>query len=139
MKNSRTVALFSAAAFVLAAASLRAQAPPVQQDPTPPQPTVLVPPAVNINKPPDSIVKQPRTKLVKYRGRVLAFNMASLIIQNLENPRMVWTFQYSLEMHQKVADMLSANPYQPGDKVTVYCKPGTTVAIKIKGKPSKSS
>ena len=139
MKNSRTAALFSAAAFVLAAASLRAQAPPNAQDTPTQRPTVLVPPSVTVNKPPEVIVKQHKPKLDKYKGRVLAFNIASIIVQNMDNPRMVWSFQYSLQMHQKVADMLSSGPYQPGDKVTVYCNRGTTLAVKIKGKPSKSS
>jgi hypothetical protein len=121
LKNSpRTLAFAAAALATLAlapAATLPAQ--------------VATAPAV--------VIKQPKPKLDKYKGRVLAFNIASIIVQNMDNPRMVWSFQYSTELHAKVADMLSSGPFQPGDKVTVYCNPGTTVAVKIKGKPSKSS
>jgi len=86
---------------------------------------------------PSITIKPPQSKLARYKGRVLAFNIATIVVQSMENPRMVWSFQYSLELHNKVADMLSVGGYQPGDKVEVFCTPGTTIAVKLKGKPSK--
>ena len=144
MKNSRAFAFAAAVALALAAVSVAvaqqpaSQQPTTQQQPASQQPTVVVPPTVTVNAVPTPIViKQPKPKLDRYKGRVLAFNIASLIVQSMENQRMVWSFQYSTDLHVKVADMLSAGGYQPGDKVEVYCKPGTTVAVKLKGKPSK--
>jgi len=134
LKNSRILAAAASLAFG-AAAAFAAPRPP--QDPPPPTATGR-PPVVDAHLIKPTPPKN-KIKLDKYKGRVLAFNIATIIVQNMENPRMVWSFQYSVQMHQKVADMLSTGPYQPGDKVTVYCNPGTTVAVKIKGKPAKSS
>lgn len=74
-----------------------------------------------------------------YKGRVLSFNMAQIIVQSTSNEKMIWSFQYSAQLREKVAEMLSARPYQYGDRIQVYCTPGTMVAVKFKGKPSKSS
>ena len=147
MKNSRKFAIaVAAAALALATASVcAAQAPPPTSDgqrvPTP-APTVSsssTPPTVTMNATPNTNVKVAKPKMAKYKGRVLAFNIATIIVQSMENPRMVWSFQYSTDLHNRVADMLGTGGYQPGDMITVYCNPGTTVAVKLKGKPSKSS
>ena len=130
--NSLTFAFAVAAAAALTAAHpAAAQQPPAPQQPAPVVQASASTPAVTIKK------SQP--KLDRYKGRVLTFNSATIIVQNMDNPRMVWSFQYSTELRSKVADMLSAGGYQPGDKVQVFCNPGTTVAVKLKGKPSKSS
>ena|SRR5208282_4407873 len=122
--------------FALAAVlTLCAVAPPAApQDPPPPTPTR--PPLVDIH-PPKPV--PPKQTFDRYKGRVIAFNMAQIIVQSTENQKMVWSFQYSPELREKVADMLSGRAYQYGDKVQVYCNPGTMVAVKFKGKPSKSS
>jgi len=138
LKNSRTFAFAAAAVVLCAAASFAApQDPPATpQDPpaTPQSPSPPRPPLVDAHTPRPP---QPKPKLDKYKGRVLVFNIATIVVQSMENQRMVWSFQYSTELHSAVADMLSGGGYQPGDKVEVYCKPGTTVAVKLKGKPSK--
>lgn len=137
MKNNRTFALAAVAALALASAHLAAaQQPPAPQPAAPQQSTPAVQATVST---PAVTIKRPQPKLDRYRGRVLAFNMAVLIVQSTDNLRQVWSFQYSTELHSKVVDMLGSGGYQPGDKVTVFCNPGTTVAVKIKGKPSKSS
>ncbi len=128
--------MISRCTFAVAAAlALCAVAPAAApQEPPPPQPTR--PPLVNIQpaKP-----ATPKTTLDRYKGRVLSFNMAQIIVQSADNEKMIWSFQYSPELRQKVADMLSSGGYQYGDKIRVYCNPGTMVAVKLKGKPSKSS
>ncbi|HXZ19367.1 MAG TPA: hypothetical protein VEG63_05425 [Candidatus Acidoferrales bacterium] len=147
LKNSRIFALVaSAAALALAFPSVcAAQAAPPTSDgqrvPTPatPAPTVSSSPTVTVNATPNTNVKVAKPKMVKYKGRVLAFNIATVIVQSMANPRMVWSFQYSTDLHNRVADMLGTGGYQPGDMITVYCNPGTSVAVKLKGKPSKSS
>ncbi len=139
--NSRRALAFTAAAaaVVLAAASAAPAQQPASQQPTPQQPTVIVPPSITVGKAPDVIIRQPKPKLDKYSGRVLAINTATIVVQSNQNQRMVWSFRYSTDLHSKVADLIGSRGYQPGDRVTVYCNPGTTVAVKIKGKPSKSS
>jgi hypothetical protein len=115
------------------AVALCAVVPPAApQDPPPP----VRPPLVDIH-PPKPVA--PKQTFDRYKGRVIAFNMAQIIVQSTENQKMVWSFQYSPELREKVADMLSGRAYQYGDKVQVYCNPGTMVAVKFKGKPSKSS
>lgn len=99
-----------------------------------PSPTVSTQPTVTVNGTPSTTVQLPKPKIVKYKGRVLAFNMAGIIVQSMENQRMVWNFQYSTDLHNKVADMLGTGGFQPGDMITVYCKSGSTVAVKVKGK-----
>jgi len=125
---SRHTFAVAAAVALCAAASFAAP-----QDPPPPSPR---PPLVNI-QPAKPVA--PKTTLDRYKGRVLAFNMAQIIVQSTDNEKMIWSFQYSPELRQKVADMLSSGGYQYGDKIRVYCNPGTMVAVKFKGKPSKSS
>jgi hypothetical protein len=122
-------ALVFAFAALLAApgafAAPQGQAPPGQA----PQDAVKTAPPVQ--------AKHPRPKLDKYKGRVLAFNKAQMIVQSADNEKMVWTFQYSVDLQPKVIDWLNAGGFQYGDSVVVYTNPGTTVAVKIKGKPSK--
>ena len=121
--------------------------PPRPQDPatpsspaadTPaPAPAPAHPPLVDIGTP--AKTSQPKPKLDRYTGRVIVFNLAQILVQSTDNEKMVWTFQYSVDLRQHVLDLLNTGGYQYGDKVQVYCNPGTTVAVRIKGKPSKPS
>lgn len=95
------------------------------------------PPVVALSTP--TVAKKQKPQLDRYKGRVLAFNLAQLIVQSTDNERMVWTFQYSADLRPHVIDLLSSGGYQYGDKVQVYCNQGTKIAVKVKGKPSKSS
>lgn len=140
MKNSRTLALAAVVALALAAQPSSAAGQATGTPPAgTPQTVTGRPPIVDAHASTPTLPKSNKPKLDKYKGRVLAFNMATIVVQSIDNQRMVWSFQYSTEMRIKVADMLTAGPYQPGDKVEVYCTPGTTIAVKFKGKPSKSS
>jgi len=101
------------------------------------QSTSPTPPVVALSTP--TIVKKPKPQLNRYKGRVLSFNLAQMMVQSMENEKMVWTFQYSAELREHVTGLLNSGGYQYGDKVEVYCTPGTTTAVRIKGKPSKAS
>jgi len=100
------------------------------------QSTSPTPPVVALSTP--TIVKKPKVQTDRYKGRVLSFNLAQMIVQSTENEKLVWTFQYSPEMRDHVTSLLNSGGYQYGDRVQVFCTPGTKVAVKIKGKPSKS-
>lgn len=134
--------MISRCTFAVAAALALCAVAPAAAPQTPPPPTTAPtpplatrPPLVNIQPAP---APAPKVTLDRYKGRVLAFNMAQIIVQSADNEKMIWSFQYSPELRQKVADMLSSGGYQYGDKIRVYCNPGTMVAVKLKGKPSKS-
>ena len=116
MKNKSAIVFFAAAL----AASLLAPAAPAQVTTTAPV-----------------VIKQPKPKLEKFKGRVLSATIASLIVQSSDNEKVVRTFQYSPEMRDKMLAIIDQGGYQHGDMVTVFSDPGSNVALKIKGNPSK--
>jgi len=79
-----------------------------------------------------------KPKLDRYKGHVLAFNLAQITVQSDTNAKFIWSFQYSPELRNHVIELLNTGGYRYGDRVQVYCTPGTTVAVRIKGKPSGS-
>ena len=84
-------------------------------------------------------IKVTKPKLDHYKGHVLVFNIAEVIVQSDENPKFIWAFEYSPALRTKVIEMLSSRAYRNGDRIQVYCSPGTMVAVKFKGKPSGSA
>ena len=52
--------------------------------------------------------------------------------------RELHTFTYSPAIRDKMQKIFNAGGYQYGDKVVIWYKSGTDVALKIKGKPSKT-
>jgi len=61
----------------------------------------------------------------------------SLQVRSVVDMRELHTFTYSAQIRDKMQKVLNAGGYQYGDKVTVWYRSGTDVALKIKGKPSK--
>jgi beta-xylosidase len=94
-----------------------------------PQDTVQTAPAVT--------VKQPKPKLDHFKGNVLWFDKVHIIVQNAENQKIVRSYHYSIELQSQVIDLINRGGFQHGDKVEIISKPGTTIAVKIKGKPSQ--
>jgi hypothetical protein len=139
MISRHTFAFAATVALVLCAVA----PPAAPQDPPPPTPAPSAVPSPAPPRPPlvDIHPARPVSKQTfdRYKGRVLVFNIAQIVVQSTENEKMIWSFQYSPELREKVADMLSGRGYQYGDKVQIYCNPGTMVAVRFKGKPSKSS
>jgi hypothetical protein len=84
------------------------------------------------------VIKQPKPKLEKFKGHVLSATIASIIVQSSDNEKMVRTFQYSAAAKEKMLAIIDRGGYQYGDMVTIFTEPGSNVALKIKGKPSKS-
>lgn len=99
-------------------------------------PVFAAPPQVTSTAP--IVIKQPKPKLEKFKGHVLSATIASIIVQSSDNEKMVRTFLYSPETKDKMLAIIDRGGYQHGDMVTVYTEPGSNVALKIKGKPSKS-
>ncbi|HTZ73819.1 MAG TPA: hypothetical protein VMB47_07860 [Candidatus Aquilonibacter sp.] len=63
----------------------------------------------------------------------------SMVVSEQGNERMIHTFTYSDQVKAKMQKIIDAGGYQYGDKIKILYTPGSTVALKIHGKPSKSS
>jgi hypothetical protein len=81
--------------------------------------------------------KAPKKKKEKFKGQVLEFNKWFIKVRSQENRYEVRTFNYSLQVREKMRKVLDQGGYQFGDKVTIEHEPGSDVALRIKGKPSK--
>ncbi len=88
---------------------------------------------------PPIVVRSPKpsTKPLKFKGLVISANIASISLRSQEHPNMVQSFSYTAGVRDQMVKILNAGGYQVGDKVTVEYAPGTTVALKLHGKPSK--
>jgi hypothetical protein len=84
------------------------------------------------------IVKQSKPSPVWIKGQVIRADGHSIVISELGNQRAVHTFTYSGKSLDKMAKILNEGGYQVGDKVRILYQPGDTVAIDVRGKPSKS-
>lgn len=70
-------------------------------------------------------------------GEFLHADNNSMVVSQQDNERTILTFTYSPEVKAKMQKIIDSGGYQYGDKIKVKYAPGTTVALKIKGKPSK--
>jgi hypothetical protein len=76
-------------------------------------------------------------KPVKFAGVVLSANVQSITVRSNENQKVIRTFTYSPNLQPKMRQLLSRGGYQYGDNVRVVSDPGSNVALRISGKPSK--
>ena len=76
-------------------------------------------------------------KPVKARFEVLHMLYNSIQVRSLVNEREIHTFLYSDQIRDSMQKLFDQGGYQYGDKVEIWYQPGTKVALKIKGKPSK--
>jgi hypothetical protein len=79
----------------------------------------------------------PTDKPVKSRFQVLRMMTTAIQVQSIADEREIHTFVYSDQIRDQMRNLLDAGGYQYGDKVVIEYRPGTEVALKIKGKPSK--
>jgi hypothetical protein len=79
----------------------------------------------------------PQPRMMRYRGTVVTANGAAIILRNPANPHEQVTFSYSPMVRAEMVKVLSAGGFQYGDKLTVDFVEGSTVALKLHGKPSK--
>lgn len=83
-------------------------------------------------------LKQPKPKIVKFKGKVLYMTRLSIIVRDPENNNLVRTFTFDEKLARKMAELWDRNrPYQHGDRVEIRYLAGSNTAVKIKGKPSK--
>ena len=78
-----------------------------------------------------------QTKPSKTRFEVLHMMTTGIQVRSLANGMEIHTFTYSDKIHDAMLNLFNQGGYQYGDKVEIQYQPGTEVALKIKGKPSK--
>ncbi len=75
-------------------------------------------------------------KILKFRGTVVSANIATIILRNPKNLSQQMGFSFSPAVRDQMVKILNTGGYKYGDKVTVEYASGTTVALKLHGKPS---
>jgi len=119
-RNRRfSLLLVAAAALCAAAVSARAQ--------------VTTAPVIKL-KP----VHTQQAKPAKTRFEVLHMMTTGIQVRSLVNGMEIHTFTYSDQIRDAMQKLLDQGGYQYGDQVEIQYQPGTEIALKIKGKPSKS-
>jgi hypothetical protein len=76
-------------------------------------------------------------KPAKTQFEVLYMMTTGIQVRSLVNGLEIHTFAYSDKIREEMVNLLNQGGYQYGDKVEIEYQPGTEVALKIKGKPSK--
>jgi hypothetical protein len=77
------------------------------------------------------------SKPLKARFEVLHMLPNSIQVRSLANGLEIHTFAYSDQIRANMQKVFDQGGYQYGDKVEIWYQPGTEVALKIKGAPSK--
>jgi hypothetical protein len=82
-------------------------------------------------------VKALKPKLVRFRGEVLHANSVQITVRSQENERVIQTFTYAPKVRDQMQQIIDRGGYQYGDKVEIEHQAGSSVALRVKGKPSK--
>ncbi|MGD0907944.1 MAG: hypothetical protein ABSA96_10205 [Candidatus Acidiferrales bacterium] len=76
-------------------------------------------------------------KIVKAHFEVLHMLYNAIQVRSVVDMREIHTFVYSDRIRDEMQSLFIQGGYQYGDKVKIWYQPGTEIALKIKGKPSK--
>jgi hypothetical protein len=82
-------------------------------------------------------LQAPKRKIVKFKGEVLSMTTIQIVVRSRDKKRLIQTFTFTPEVHQKLRKIFSRGGYRQGDRVVIYHEQGRDVAVKIKGKASK--
>ncbi len=82
-------------------------------------------------------LRAPKKRIAKFKGEVLSMTNVQIIVRSRDNERVIRTFTYTPEMREKMQQIIDRGGYQHGDRVEIQHEPGSDVALKITGKPSK--
>ena len=83
------------------------------------------------------VVKDQSPKKVWMKAEVLHADGASIMVRDPNNAMSVSTFTYAPELRDKMQKVQDAGGYQYGDKVKIRYQMGQTVALDVRGRPSK--
>lgn len=78
-----------------------------------------------------------KPKPALFRGEVVRFDSAAIVVRDRKNPVVIRTFTYSPALRKKVEKQLETGGYPYGERVKIRYEPGTRVALRISGKPPK--
>lgn len=73
------------------------------------------------------------------KAEVLHSDGNSIVVAEQGNQRVIHTFTYASKVQTQMRKITDKGGYQYGDKIKILYTPGSTVALKIHGKPSKAS
>jgi len=79
--------------------------------------------------------RKPKTALL--RREAIRFDAAAITMRSLDHPRIIRTFAYAPPLREKIEKKLETGGYRYRDRVKNRYRPGTGVALAIRGKPSK--
>ena len=80
----------------------------------------------------------PAGKLVKAKFTVMRMLYNAIQVRGIANPLENRTFSYSEGIRDRMQRLFNHGGYQYGDRVEIWYQTGSDVALKIKGKRSKS-
>jgi hypothetical protein len=83
------------------------------------------------------VVKQQKVKALWMNAEVVRADRNTLTVREAGNEMALHTFTYGPKAAQQMQKVLNAGGYQRGDAIKVRFQSGHTVALAIKGKPSR--
>jgi hypothetical protein len=72
------------------------------------------------------------------KAEVIRADSNSIVVREQVDGRMVHTFTYAPELQAQMQKLADQGGYQYGDKVRILYQQGQTVALRVRGKPSKA-
>jgi hypothetical protein len=119
-KTKLYCARFAAIGLALAVLAVAAPAVRAQMDPVAPV-----------------VVKREKIKAIWMHAEVIHADHSELVVREAGKEMAVHTFSYGPKAAAQIERAISAGGYQRGDAIKIHYAPGQTVAIEIKGKPSR--
>jgi hypothetical protein len=106
-------------------------------------PTSMIPVVVDTAAPIVVNAVKPKPKplpagIVKYEGFVMHANTAQITVRAKGSDMTLQTFTLSPNAAARMQQIVDKGGYQYGDKVTIIYNTANQMALKIKGKPSRS-
>jgi hypothetical protein len=101
-----------------------------------------VPTRGQLNESAPIVVKKPKnsatpSKASWLKAEVIHADANSMIVREQANGMMLHTFTYTAGLQPQMQRVVDQGGYQYGDKVEILYQSGQTVALKVRGKPSK--
>lgn len=72
------------------------------------------------------------------KAEVIHADSNSIIVREQDNGMMIHTFTYAPNVQTAMQKVLDQGGYQYGDKIKILYQQGQTVALRLRGKPSKA-
>jgi hypothetical protein len=83
------------------------------------------------------VVQQDAPRRIWLKAEVIHADTNSIMVREQASSLTIHTFTYSPRIKDAMQKLMDKGGYQSGDKVKILYEQGQTVALKVKGKPSK--